>query len=78
MALSLGGVRVIDRSSDPEANDESYCFAVLNRNRRASRSGSGIRDKEIFVERAAKADIVSGESRPGVATKLGTDREAIA
>jgi len=33
MALSLGGVRVIDRSSDPEANDESYCFAVPNRNK---------------------------------------------
>jgi crotonobetainyl-CoA:carnitine CoA-transferase CaiB-like acyl-CoA transferase len=71
MALSLGGVRVIDRSSDPEANDESYCFAVLNRNRRASR-------KEMLAEPAAKADIVSGGARPGVAREFGIDRGAIA
>jgi len=77
MALSLGGVRVIDRSSDPEANDESYCFAVLNRNRRASLSRSRMRRKEIFVEPAAKADL-SGGSRPGVAREFGIDREAIA
>jgi crotonobetainyl-CoA:carnitine CoA-transferase CaiB-like acyl-CoA transferase len=78
MALSLGGVRVIDRSSDPEANDESYCFAVLNRNRRASRSRSGMRGKEMWVEPAARADIVSGGARPGVAREFGIDRGAIA
>jgi len=77
MPLSLGGVRVIDRSSDPEANDESYCFAVPNRNRRASLSRSRMRGKEIFVEPAAKADL-SGGSTPGVAREFGIDREAIA
>ena len=65
------------RRFDPKINDESYCFAVLNRNKKSLaldlKAPSG---KEIFLRLAAKADIVLENFRPGVIKRLGIDYEA--
>ncbi len=66
------------RRFDPKINDESYCFAVLNRNKKSI----GInmkepRGKEIFMKLAAKADIITENFRPGVVKKLGIDYEIV-
>ena len=66
------------RRFDPKVNGESYCFAVLNRNKRSI--GLNMKDprgKEIFLKLAAKADIITENFRPGVVKKLGIDYESI-
>ena len=66
------------RRFDPKINDESYCFAVLNRNKKSL--GLNMKDprgKEIFLKLAAKADIVTENFRPGVVRKLGIDYDCI-
>lgn len=66
------------RRFDPKVNDESYCFAVLNRNKRSlALNLKDPRGKEIFLKLAATADIVSENFRPGVVKKLGVDYDAI-
>lgn len=66
------------RGFDPKVNGESYCFAVLNRNKRSIgldlKSPQG---KEIFMKLAAQADIVMENFRPGVVKRLGMDYESV-
>ena len=66
------------RRFDPKINDESYCFAVLNRNKKSLaldlKSPSG---REIFKRLAGHADIVLENFRPGVVKKLGMDYDAV-
>ena len=66
------------RRFDPKVNGESYCFAVLNRNKRSV--GLNMKDgrgKEIFMKLARDADIIMENYRPGVTRKLGIDYESI-
>ena len=66
------------RSFDPKINDESYCFAVLNRNKRSlALDLKHPRGKEIVARLAAQAEIVIENFRPGVVAKLGMDYEAM-
>jgi crotonobetainyl-CoA:carnitine CoA-transferase CaiB-like acyl-CoA transferase len=62
------------RRFDPQVNGESYCFAVLNRNKKSLaldlKHPSG---KDIAMKLAARADIVTENFRPGVVRKLGLD-----
>jgi crotonobetainyl-CoA:carnitine CoA-transferase CaiB-like acyl-CoA transferase len=67
------------RRFDPKVNGESYCFAVLNRNKKSvSLNMKDPRGKEAFMKLAAKADIITENFRPGVTKKLGIDYDAIA
>ena len=66
------------RRFDPKVNGESYCFAVLNRNKRSV--GLNMKDprgKEVFMKLARDADIIMENYRPGVTRKLGIDYESI-
>ena len=66
------------RRFDPKGNGESYCFAVLNRNKKSV--GINMKDargKEAFMKLAAKADIITENFRPGVVKKLGIDYDAV-
>jgi crotonobetainyl-CoA:carnitine CoA-transferase CaiB-like acyl-CoA transferase len=66
------------RRFDPKVNDESYCFAVLNRNKKSV--GLNMKDprgKEAFLKLAAKADIITENFRPGVVKKLGIDYDSV-
>ena len=66
------------RRFDPKINDESYCFAVLNRNKKSiALDMKNPRGKEIFMQLAAKADIIAENFRPGVIKKLGIDYDAV-
>ncbi|MDP2240113.1 MAG: CoA transferase [Burkholderiales bacterium] len=66
------------RRFDPKVNDESYCFAVLNRNKKSvALNLKDPRGKEIFMKLAAKADIITENFRPGVIKKLGVDYDAV-
>ena len=67
------------RRFDPKVNDESYCFAVLNRNKKSI--GLNMKDprgKEAFMKLAAKVDIIAENFRPGVVKKLGIDYDSVA
>lgn len=67
------------RRFDPKVNDESYCFAVLNRNKRSlALDLKHPRGKEVFNRLAAQADIITENFRPGVVKKLGIDYDAVA
>jgi crotonobetainyl-CoA:carnitine CoA-transferase CaiB-like acyl-CoA transferase len=60
------------RNFEPRVNDESYCFAVLNRNKKSiSVDLKEPRGKEIVMKLAAQCDIMMENFRPGVAKKLG-------
>lgn len=66
------------RRFDPKINDESYCFAVLNRNKKSL--ALNLRDprgKEIFNALAARADIITENFRPGVIKKLSIDYDSV-
>jgi crotonobetainyl-CoA:carnitine CoA-transferase CaiB-like acyl-CoA transferase len=66
------------RRFDPKINDESYCFAVLNRNKRSvALDMKDPRGKEIFNKLAARADIITENFRPGVVRRLGIDYDAV-
>ena len=66
------------RRFEPKVNDESYCFAVLNRNKKSvALDMKEARGKEIFMRLAAQTDILVENFRPGVTKKLGIDYEAI-
>jgi crotonobetainyl-CoA:carnitine CoA-transferase CaiB-like acyl-CoA transferase len=66
------------RNFEPQVNGESYCFAVLNRNKKSIaldlKSPAG---KEIIHRLAARSDIVMENFRPGVVRKLGIDYESL-
>src|SRR3990172_11145089 len=60
------------RRFDPKINGESYCFAVLNRNKKSvAIDMKNPRGKDILMKLAAKADIIAENFRPGVVRKLG-------
>jgi crotonobetainyl-CoA:carnitine CoA-transferase CaiB-like acyl-CoA transferase len=62
------------RRFDPQVNGESYCFAVLNRNKKSlALDLKDPRGKEIVMKLAEQADIVIENFRPGVVKKLGID-----
>ncbi len=66
------------RGFDPKINDESYCFAVLNRNKKSlALNMKDARGKEIFNKLAARADIITENFRPGVIRKLGIDYDSV-
>lgn len=66
------------RRFDPKVNGESYCFAVLNRNKRSVAVNlKDARGKEVFMKLARDADIVVENYRPGVTRNLGVDYPAI-
>ena len=66
------------RRFDPKINDESYCFAVLNRNKKSvALDIKAPRGKDVLMKLAAAADIVTENFRPGVVTKLGIDYAAM-
>ena len=66
------------RRFDPKVNGESYCFAVLNRNKKSiALNMKDERGKAAFMKLAAKADIITENFRPGVVKKLGIDYDAI-
>lgn len=67
------------RRFDPKVNDESYCFAVLNRNKKSvGLNMKDARGKAAFLKLAERADIITENFRPGVTKKLGIDYETIA
>jgi len=66
------------RRFDPQVNGESYCFAVLNRNKKSlALNLKDPRGKDIFFQLAAKADIITENFRPGVVRRLGIDYAAV-
>src|SRR3954470_824319 len=66
------------RRFEPKVNVESYCFAVLNRNKKSvALDMKQAQGKEIFLKLAKEADIIVENFRPGVTKKLGIDYEAI-
>ena len=66
------------RRFDPKVNGESYCFAVLNRNKRSvALNLKDARGKEVFMKLARDADIIVENYRPGVTRNLGIDYPAI-
>jgi len=66
------------RRFDPKINNESYCFAVLNRNKKSlALDMKDARGKEIFNRLAARADIITENFRPGVVRKLGIDYDSV-
>jgi crotonobetainyl-CoA:carnitine CoA-transferase CaiB-like acyl-CoA transferase len=66
------------RRFDPKVNGESYCFAVLNRNKKSvALDIKDPRGHAALMKLAARADIVVENFRPGVVTKLGVDYEAL-
>ena len=66
------------RRFEPQVNDESYCFAVLNRNKQSlALDLKQPQGKAIFMQLAAKADIVVENYRPGVTRKLGIDYASV-
>lgn len=66
------------RRFEPQVNGESYCFAVLNRNKRSiSVDMKDPRGKALVMQLAGKADIMMENFRPGVVRKLGLDYESL-
>ena len=66
------------RQFEPQVNGESYCFAVLNRNKQSIalnlKDPAGLK---IAQQLAAKADIVLENFRPGVVKRMGLDYDSI-
>jgi crotonobetainyl-CoA:carnitine CoA-transferase CaiB-like acyl-CoA transferase len=66
------------RNFEPKVNDESYCFAVLNRNKKSIavdlKAPGG---KDIVMKLAERSDIVIENFRPGVVKKLGLDYDSL-
>ncbi len=66
------------RRFEPQVNGESYCFAVLNRNKRSiAVDMKNPRGKALVMQLAAKADIMMENFRPGVVKKLGLDYDSM-
>jgi len=66
------------RNFEPRVNDESYCFAVLNRNKKSiSVDMKEPRGKDIVMKLAASCDVMMENFRPGVVKKLGIDYESV-
>lgn len=67
------------RRFDPKVNGESYCFAVLNRNKRSiALDMKHPQGKQALLKLAARADVVMENFRPGVVKRLGLAYDDIA
>ena len=65
------------RRFEPQVNGESYCFAVLNRNKKSlAVDMKNPRGKAIIMKLGEQADIVLENFRPGVVAKLGIDYDS--
>jgi crotonobetainyl-CoA:carnitine CoA-transferase CaiB-like acyl-CoA transferase len=68
----------MSRRFEPKVNGESYCYAVLNRNKRSIaldlKHAQGI---EVFKRLARDADFIVENFRPDVKHKLGIDYESV-
>ncbi|NCW39156.1 MAG: CoA transferase, partial [Betaproteobacteria bacterium] len=67
------------RNFEPQVNGESYCFAVLNRNKKSL--ALDLKDpqgKKIALALAERADIVLENFRPGVVKRMGLDYASLA
>ncbi len=68
----------MSRRFEPKVNGESYCFAVLNRNKRSIaldlKSAQGM---DVFNRLAREADFIVENFRPDVKHKLGVDYESV-
>jgi crotonobetainyl-CoA:carnitine CoA-transferase CaiB-like acyl-CoA transferase len=65
------------RRFEPQINGESYCFAVLNRNKKSlALDLKQPRGKDIVMRLGEQADIIIENFRPGVAKKLGIDYDS--
>lgn len=66
------------RLFEPQVNGESYCFAVLNRNKKSIalnlKAPDGV---AVALKLAAQADIVMENFRPGVIQRMGLGYEAV-
>lgn len=66
------------RNFEPQVNGESYCFAVLNRNKKSlSLDLKAPEGRKIALALAARADIVLENFRPGVVKRMGMDYDAV-
>jgi crotonobetainyl-CoA:carnitine CoA-transferase CaiB-like acyl-CoA transferase len=66
------------RRVGPFKNDEGYCFAMPNRNKRSvALDLKSEKGKQIFMRLAEKADVVIENFRPDVKTKIGIDYDAV-
>jgi len=66
------------RRFEPQVNGESYCFAVLNRNKKSlAVDMKNPRGKAIVMKLGEQADIVLENFRPGVVGKLGIDYDSL-
>jgi len=68
----------MSRRFEPKVNGESYCFAVLNRNKRSIglnlKSPQGL---DVFRRLAKQSDFIVENFRPDVKRKMGIDYEAV-
>src|SRR5699024_1705583 len=66
------------RGMSPIVNGQSYCFAMINRNKKSValnlKSEAGI---EVFRKLAIESDIIVENFRPGVTKKLGIDYDSM-
>ncbi|QEM82849.1 CaiB/BaiF CoA transferase family protein [Halomonas binhaiensis] len=66
------------RQMGPYVNDESTCFAQINRNKKSiSLNLKNESGREIFYRLAREADVVVENYRPGVTRSLGIDYESL-
>jgi crotonobetainyl-CoA:carnitine CoA-transferase CaiB-like acyl-CoA transferase len=66
------------RGFEPHVNGESYCYAVINRNKKSVAIDlKEERGREIATRLAARADILLESFRPGAVRKLGLDYETL-
>jgi crotonobetainyl-CoA:carnitine CoA-transferase CaiB-like acyl-CoA transferase len=68
----------LSRRLSPKINDESYCFAMVNRNKRSiGLDLKSPRGKEVFMKLAAGADVILENMRPDAKFHMGVDYEAV-
>jgi crotonobetainyl-CoA:carnitine CoA-transferase CaiB-like acyl-CoA transferase len=66
------------RGFEPHVNGESYCYAVINRNKKSMALDlKDARGREVATRLATKADILLESFRPGAMRKLGLDYETL-
>ncbi len=66
------------RSMTPRVNGESYCFAMVNRNKRSvALDVTTPAGRDVLEDLAATADVVVENFRPGVTQRLGIDYDTV-
>jgi crotonobetainyl-CoA:carnitine CoA-transferase CaiB-like acyl-CoA transferase len=68
----------LSRRLSPKINDESYCFAMVNRNKRSiALDLKSTRGREVFMKLAAGADVILENMRPDAKFHMGVDYESV-